>query len=76
MYCNGEGKGNLVSYKAGDRIGMVLDLEEKKMCYFKNGEKTSGDGYTIPEEVHLLVCFGGSNQIVTINNDPEVPEAA
>jgi hypothetical protein len=55
---------------------MLLDMEEHKMYYFKNGAKHEGSGFTIPEEVFILACFGGSDCIMTINSDPEIPEAA
>jgi hypothetical protein len=75
MYANGEGKGNVFSFTTGEKIGMLLDMEEKKLTYFKNGAKQSVEPFTICEEVHLLACFGGSDQLVTINHDPEIPEA-
>ena len=65
MYCNGSSS-KVFPYNQGDRLGMLIDCEEHKLIYFKNGTKQECDGFTIPEEVHLLICFGGSNQFMTI----------
>lgn len=75
MYCNGSSS-KVFAYNQGDRLGMLINMEEHKLFYFKNGTKQECEGFTIPEEVHLMICFGGSNQFMTIQNEPDVPEEA
>ena len=73
-YANGTSTGNMGSYTQGDRIGLLINLEDHTLTYYKNGTKTAHDPFTnISNEVQLIVCFGGSNQFVTIKNDAEIP---
>jgi len=73
-YKNGSSVGNIGSFTAGDRIGMLIDMEEHKISFYKNGTRMPKDPYDgVLPEVQLIICFGGSDQFVTINNDPELP---
>jgi hypothetical protein len=73
-YMNGSGSGNLFRYNQGDRVGLLIDMNERKLTYFFNGTKQSRDAFGgLPDEVFLLSCFGGSNQFVEITADPALP---
>jgi hypothetical protein len=73
-YANSSSCGNMGSYTQGDRIGLLINMEDHTLIYFKNSVKTNHDPFAnIATEVQLIVCFGGSDQFVTIKNDAEVP---
>ena len=78
MYNNGSNCDEIDNYSTGDRIGMLIDMEKKNLKFYKNGTKMNSNPYSMGsvEEVHILACFGGSNQLVTINNEPDIPEEA
>jgi hypothetical protein len=37
MYFNGNGKGQVWKYEQGDKLGLLVNIEERNMIYFKNG---------------------------------------
>lgn len=77
FYFNSESKGNIIKYDQNDRLGLLINMEEHTMMYFKNGEPQQREPFgPLAEEVYLLSCFGGSNQFITINNDPKIPDEA
>ena len=72
-YVGGSGKGNIGAYTANDKVGMLLNMEEHCLTFYKNGEKKGSAIYGVPEEVAVIICFGGSDQFVTITDEPEIP---
>ena len=76
-YMNERGSGNIFRYVEGDRIGILINMEDKTLTFFHNGKKQSKPAFSpLPDEVYLLACFGGANQFVSIVNEPEIPEEA
>ena len=76
-YMNDRSSGNVFRYGEGDRLGLLINMEDKNLTFFLNGRKQSKPSFSpLPEEVYLIACFGGSNQFVTLVNDPEIPEEA
>jgi hypothetical protein len=74
-YMNGSSAGNVFRYNQGDRVGVYVNMDEHTLTFFLNGKKQAKPAFlNIPDEVFLLVCFGGSNQFVSIINDPELPD--
>lgn len=75
MYFHGTGKGQIHKYEQGDKLGVLINVEERYMVYFKNGQKQTKENLgPFPDtatELYLQACFGGSNQHISINNDPE-----
>jgi len=73
-YANSSSCGNMGAYTQGDRIGLLINMEEHTLTYFKNGTKTNHDPFpNIAPEVQLIICFGGSDQFVTIRNETDIP---
>ena len=73
-YCNGSGTGNIGSYTQGDRIGMFIDMDNKKISFYKNGTRMSRDPFDIAfPQASLIICFGGSDQFVSFNAEAEPP---
>jgi len=66
-------------YKSGDRIGIMMDLDECKLEFYKNGKALGKvPSFTKPtssEEFFAVVCFYGYNDSATLVNtsspDPE-----
>jgi hypothetical protein len=55
-------------YVQGDRVGMLLDLNNGSLCFFKNGEK-HGDGYpagTVTGPVVAAVRMSSSGSSVRL----------
>jgi hypothetical protein len=76
-YMNERGSGNIFRYVEGDRIGILINMEDKTLTFFHNGKKQSKPAFSpLPDEVFLLACFGGANQFVSVINEPEIPEEA
>lgn len=76
-YMNDRGAGNVFRYGESDRLGLLINLEEKNLTFFLNGRKQGRPAFgPLPDEVYLISCFGGSNQLVSIINDPDIPEEA
>jgi len=74
-YMNGSSSGNVFRYNQGDRLGIFVNMDEHTLTYFLNGKKQGKPAFgNIPDEVFLLACFGGSNQFISIDNDPELPD--
>lgn len=74
-YMNERGSGNIFRYIEGDKIGMLINMEDKTLLFYLNGKKQNKPAFgPLPDEVYLLACFGGANQFVTILNEPDVPE--
>lgn len=73
-YCQGSGSGNIGSFSEGDRIGLLLDMEDHSLIFLKNGLRMPREPLRpVPDEVALIVCLGGSDQFITINPSPNVP---
>lgn len=76
-YMNERGSGNIFRYVEGDRIGVLINMEDKTLSFFLNGKKQNKPAFgPLPDEVFLLACFGGANQFVSVINEPEIPEEA
>ena len=76
-YMNDRSSGNVFRFSENDRLGLVINMEDKTLTFFLNGRKQSQPPFgPLPEEVFILACFGGSNQFVTLSNEAELPEAA
>ena len=74
-YMNERGSGNIFRYVEGDRVGLLINMEDKTLMFFHNGKKQAKPAFgPLPDDVYLLACFGGANQFVAIINEPEVPE--
>jgi len=51
-----------MAYSTGDRVGMLINMDDKSLVFYKNGNKQSKDPFmNLPESVRVAVCFGGSN---------------
>ena len=73
-YSNGNGSGNIGAYTANDRIGMFIDMDDKKVSFYKNNVRMSHEPFAITfPQACLIICFGGSDQFVSINNEAEPP---
>lgn len=73
-YCQGSGSGNIGSYSAGDRIGLLLDMEDHSLIFLKNGLRMPREPLRpVPDEVALIVCLGGSDQFITLSPSPHIP---
>jgi hypothetical protein len=85
LFGNGkQGDDRAGGFKAGDRIGLLLDLDNHSLLFFKNGEK-HGPGYgaglmTGPVVLAMqMLCEGSSGRVVAGAVRPsgyEGPEAA
>ena len=76
-YMNERGSGNIFRYIEGDRVGLLINMEEKTLSFFLNGKRQSKPPFgPLPDEVFLLACFGGANQFVSLINEPEMPNEA
>lgn len=73
-YCQGSGSGNIGSYSAADRIGLLLNMEDHSLIFLKNGLRMPREPFRpVPDEVALIVCLGGSDQFITISSSPNIP---
>lgn len=75
LYVNGNGDGNKGNYTAADtRVGMLINMDEHQVTFYKNGVQVAGPYSNIPKEVQVIICFGGSDQWVLIDNQAQPPE--
>ena len=72
-YANSSSVENMGVYTQGDRIGLLINMEEHTLTYFKNGTMNHDPFPNIAPEVQLIICFGGSDQFVTIRNETDIP---
>ncbi|CAG9317539.1 unnamed protein product [Blepharisma stoltei] len=62
------------SYTTGDLVGMQIDMNSKVLTFFKNDVEVYK--FTdIADAVVPVICFGGSNQLVTIRSVEQVSSA-
>ena len=76
MFRNGERVDRIGNFGDGDRIGMLIDMENKTLNYWKNGNKMMPSPWSLwnVDEVHVLaVLTEGSMSII---EKPEIPEEA
>ena len=76
MFHNGKPFTQMDGFGSEDRIGMLIDMDNKNLTFWKNGSKLNASPLSMAgvEEVHILACLGGYRQFVTINNEPEIPD--
>ena len=63
------------SYKKGDRVGVLLDLNNGSLLFFKNGVQ-HGPGYaagSMTGPVVAVVAFGIRSQAVRLHADVDFP---
>ena len=52
-------------YKTGDTISMQIDMVSKEICFIKDDQEFYRFS-SLSDEVRPIICFGGSNQLVTV----------
>jgi hypothetical protein len=73
-YMNGNSSGQVFRYSQGDRLGLLVDMQDRSLAFYLNGNRQSREPFGgLPEEVYLIICFGGSSQFVEISSDPTIP---
>jgi hypothetical protein len=54
-------------YRTGDSISLLINMDEKKVTFFKN-ERELHTFENIADSVRPALCFGGSNQFMTVKS--------
>ena len=71
----GGNKFNGERYGVGDTVGVFVNMDDKKMQFFRNGKGLHGEPKSIEaDEIRLCISFGGTGQFVTLDSDCEVPD--
>jgi hypothetical protein len=60
-------RGSEFGYRTGDSIGMLLDMDDKKITFIKN-DKEIFTFDNIAPSVRPALCFGGSDQFMTVKS--------
>jgi len=77
LYLDGNGIAKVFRYSENDKVGMLINMEQHTLTYFLNGKPQEQAAFAFPyKQVYLCVCFGGSEQFVTIDTESDIPLAA
>ncbi|CAG9330099.1 unnamed protein product [Blepharisma stoltei] len=64
-------------YVVGDKIGLLLDMDERTVLFFHNGkEDPKGAIRDLPESMKLFMCLGGISKHKIIYNPLDMPDIA
>ena len=60
FYFNDNRVNNIFSYTTGDRVQVLLDIDNKTVQWYKNGRKEGRLYEGLPQSLRIAACFGGS----------------